>query len=131
MSSTPELWPSFFPVDTPPTDTEAALGQAYRLVDSIPSSSSDFLSVYQLTPERNFSSLSMACGVSFHTDLEDARKTRQRFKPLREKRVSVGQLIPAHGVMQPTPAKEAPSHLTVWFYVNAEPHNSFVMDGET
>lgn len=123
-------WPSFFPKDVPPADAVDAEGRAFRLVRGIPSAPGDFLSTFEENPGREHGDhFWMACGASLHTKLEGSQKTRQRYKPLRERRIAVGVLNAEHGKMKPTPGFH-PSHITVWFRVGATPHLSFVDDAE-
>lgn len=119
-------WPEFFPQDVPPSHSVAAKGQVYRLVDTIPPSAADFRPAYQETPQRNFGQdLWKACGLSFHRDLEDSRRTRSRYKALRQKHIVVGVLVPSFGRMLSTPSVVSPSHVTVWLYRDALLHPHF------
>ncbi len=119
------LWPSHFPKGVPPAEAVAAEGTTFRLVDSVPPTPTDFKSQYELLPNRDFgTSIAIAHGVSFHGDLDDSKRTRKRFKPLRGKKIATGALAPAMGKMKNTPAEWAKSHLTVWFHARATPHRS-------
>ena len=123
-------WPDFFPGDTPPPDAVPAEGPVFRIVETIPSTALDFRSRYELSPGHYGDKMWMACGVSFHTDLEDSRRVRDRFPALRTRRIAVGTLEKPFGVMKPTPAATAVSHLTVWFRVGTELPAAFSKDAE-
>lgn len=125
MNQAVNEWPSFFPDDTPPLDAAPAGGIAYRLVDTIPSKPIDFLSHCELNPRKNYDSKQIACGVSFHKNFADAKKTCKRYRALRQKRIAIGELQDCYGVMKETPSKISQSHLTVWFRSNANPHVTF------
>src|SRR5438876_803885 len=112
----PYTWPDFFPHGVPPPDAIVAIGRAFRLVSAIPSTAADFRSSYEEAPHRDYgASFWKACGTSFHSDIDDSRKTRARFKALRMKRIAVGELRPEWGVMMASPTALSKSHLTVWF----------------
>lgn len=124
-ASAASSWPSHFPKGVPPSEAVDADGVSFRLVDSVPATPNDFKSQFELFPGRDFGpNLALAHGVSFHRELEDSKRTRDRFKPLREKKIATGALSPPLGRMMSTPSKWAKSHFTVWFQQGATPHAS-------
>lgn len=124
-------WPADFPVGVPPRDAVPARGTAFRLVKSIPPTADDFLAtiVEHPNPSRQYEGddLVNAHAASFHTDLEASKRTRKRYKGLRERRIASGVLVAEFGVQKPT---YGPGHLSVWLYEQARPHPSFVKDAE-
>ena len=126
-------WPNYYPADVPPEHASHASGVAYRIVRTIPPSAIDFRSTHEEWTERGVpvpaELLWMACGTSVHTELEGSVATRRRFKPLRNRRIVVGELVAAHGKMLPTQG-DHPSHVTVWFYVGSTPELAFTIDAE-
>lgn len=124
-------WPDFFPEGVPPDNATPAEGDAFRLVVSIPPSDSDFLSSIEDQPNRNFKDdqMWMACGVSFHRQLECSRRTRDRYRPLRNRRIAKGTLKSEHGVQLSTSGGGG-SHFTVWRRNGLFIHPDFIIDGE-
>lgn len=128
MSTADSEWPAFFPDGVPPETATAASGVAYRLVRQLPPDKSDFRSSHEENPKRDFGEdFWMACGVSFHKRLADARRTRARFKPLRKRMIARGTLRSEFGVMLRTGSG---SHLTVWLRKGVTPHESFTENAE-
>ncbi|WP_071590766.1 hypothetical protein [Synechococcus sp. PCC 7336] len=124
-------WPDFFPEGVPPDSATSAEGEAFRLVASIPPSDSDFLSNIEERPERKFKDdkIWIACGVSFHRQLECSKRTRNRYKPFRNRRIAKGTLKEEHGVQLPT-NRQGDSHFTVWRRNGSLIHPDFIIDGE-
>ncbi|MGK7929183.1 MAG: hypothetical protein AB4290_28760 [Spirulina sp.] len=124
-------WPDFFPNGVPPSDAIPAEGRAFRIVASIPTTDSDFLSNVEKYPDRSYGeNLWMACGLSFHRQLECSKRTRKRFPALRKCRIAVGMLKPEHGVQLKTGTRKFPSHFTVWKWKDVLMHPDFTLDGE-
>lgn len=123
-------WPAFFPEGVPPEDSVPATGIAYRLVRTIPPRGEDFCSTLEERRDHNFTGehLVNACGTSFHTNLQASRRTRKRYRGLRDRKIATGELTTRMGRQKPT---YTPGHLTVWLFVDAQPHLAFVTDAET
>jgi len=120
-------WPKFFPVDVPPKDAIEAAGECYLLVKNCPPCGDDFISSYEEKPSRDFGEeFWKACGMSCHTEQADAEKTRDRYYPLRKRRLAFGELPRDCGKMKSTPSQIANSHATLWLWSGAEIHNAFV-----
>ncbi|MBP0016000.1 MAG: hypothetical protein J7647_00395 [Cyanobacteria bacterium SBLK] len=124
-------WPDFFPDGVPPENAIPAAGKAFRIVASIPPTDSDFLSNVEKYPDRSYGeNLWMACGLSFHRQLECSKRTRKRFPALRKCRIALGILKPEHGVQLETGNRKFPSHFTVWKRQDALIQPDFAVDGE-
>jgi hypothetical protein len=127
------VWPEYYPANVPPTEAVDAGGEAYRIVRSIPPQAIDFRSSVEDYRARGLEvpahKFWQACGTSVYTELEGCRTTRQRYPALRERRIAKGLLLAAHGKMMKTEGGH-PSHMTVWFRVNATPEQSFLADAE-
>lgn len=63
----------------------------------------------------------MACGVSVFKNISDIIKKRDRFKPLRSKKIAYGTIAPSDGLIKET---GQPSHVT-WWLQTSEPHATF------
>jgi hypothetical protein len=72
----------------------------------------------------------MAVGVSMHTTLEASLRTRERFPPLRRRRVATGMLQESFGLMRPT-GESGSFHITLWVRLGVELHPAFTKDGES
>lgn len=117
------MWPTFFPDQCPPEEARADELLVYRLVANRPPSADDFLPALIEQPHRDFelAKLCLACGVSVFKNIEDAKKRRERFKPLRHKYIAVGTIIQKDGLVLETCAD---SHVTWWLQTD-EPHRTF------
>ena len=117
-------WPADFPEGVPPEEATPADELGYRLVNSNPPTRSCFQSTREENPSREFPDEQRvpSYGVSLYLELQHAKRTRRRYKGLRSKIISVGQLSPEFGVTMPTFSY---SHFTAWFYAEAEPHLAF------
>ena len=125
-SDATRTWPTFFPEDVPPHTAAAASGVAFRLVDSNPPTAPDFKSTFEEYPNRRFGGeLWKACAASLYTQRSDSDRTRRRYKKLRNKMIASGELHAGLGVMLATPSSGSGSHLSVWFYREAQPHLEF------
>ena len=97
----------------------------------MPPTAKDFRSTFEEWAEQGkpvpTEAMWQACGTSLHTDLAQSRATRKRFRPLRTRKIVVGDLVANHGKMLPT---GGPAHLTVWFRANASPQSAFTADAE-
>lgn len=124
-------WPAYYPKGVPPATAADAKGRAYRIVRTVPPAPVDFRSTFEEWAEQGkpvpADDLWRACGTSVHTDLAESRATRERYKPLRTRKIVVGDLEPPHGKMMPT---GGPAHVTVWFRVAAKPESAFTKDAE-
>lgn len=110
-------WPDHLPDGCPPEDAPAADGQVFRLVGEVPTAD-DFRSHFERDPDRRWSDLCLACGLSVHADVADAERTRQRFPALRSRAIAQGSLDASLGVMKPTGTR---SHRTWWVTEDSEP----------
>lgn len=124
-------WPDFFPEGIPPDSSTNAEGDAFRIVAKIPSSDSDFLSIIEEQPDRKLrdDQIWKACGVSFHRKLKCSQKTRDRYRPLRNRKIAKGTLKKEHGVQLST-SSQGNSHFTVWRRNGSPMHPDFTIDGE-
>jgi hypothetical protein len=118
----PIIWPLFFPLGCPPEESHPATGTVYRLVDSNPPGSRDFLSHRERWPKRKFNeSECIVCGVSVYTDKIDIERLRRTVPAMRSKLVALGVLNPALGSIQRTPRATGVSHVTWWIPEGSQP----------
>jgi hypothetical protein len=126
-------WPSYYPAGVPPDEAKDAAGCAFRIVKTIPPAAADFRSSFEEYTEKGTpipaNKLVQAYGTSLHTDITGSRETRNRFRPLRNRRIATGILVSAHGKMMETGGIH-PSHITVWFRLRAQPELAFLDDAE-
>lgn len=117
-------WPEFYPENTPPSKAVATEGISFRLVDEHPPTREDFRSTYEEYPNRKFnqSTIANACGTSQFRELKDIQKKRKLFPPLRNKKIAMGELVPALGLTMET---FEPTHHTVWYLKSAQPQVIF------
>jgi len=105
-------WPDDFPKDVPPFDALDAAGIAYRIVKTDPPDESDFVG-HNREPYVKKDKLLTASdfGTSMFQSLDKIRELKGFHKPLREKRIACGTLVPIHGKMS-LPNKK--THFETW-----------------
>ncbi|WP_380187815.1 hypothetical protein [Iodobacter arcticus] len=113
----------FLPEQCPPSDARQDNLKVFRLVANCPPNANDFLPTKVESPHRKFTidELCMACGVSVFKNVADILKKRERFKPLKSKKIACGTISPSDGLVKET---GQPSHVTWWLQTN-EPHATF------
>jgi hypothetical protein len=116
-------WYEDFPAECPPTEAREDDVLVYRLVSSVPPTASDFLPAKAEHPERNFKpdEVCAACGVSVFRSVQDIIKKQSLYKALRSKKVAIGQITCADGLVLET---FKPSHMT-WWLRTSTPHSNF------
>jgi hypothetical protein len=107
-------WPTDFPPDCPPADSEPTTGVVYRIIEGAASSTQDFEPHAVRFPDRVYPCLCQAAGLSVFRDREDVGKLQRRVKGLRDKCVAEWQLGPECGLIKATPSKMSPGHHTWW-----------------
>lgn len=117
------MWPDYFPDQCPPAESRLDTLVVYRLVEATPPTALDFQPTVLESPHRQFppDKLCMACGVSVFKDAEDARRSRDKYKPLRNKKIARGTITPEDGLVLET---GKPTHVT-WWLQTANPHARF------
>lgn len=135
MSNITATFPEFYPEGVPPDGAVEARGLVYRIVRAIPPNADDFISSLEehkkLGIQREYGdSLWMACGTSLFKDLADSKRTRDRYKYFRTRKIAHGSLSAVLGKMMDTPVEDKPSHLTAWFYSGAKPYEHVKGDAE-
>lgn len=117
------MWPEYFPEQCPPAEARVDDLRVFRLVVNRPPTNQDFLPTLIEHPHRvfNASVLCLACGVSVFKNIEDAKKTRKKFKPLRNKQIAAGVITKEDGCVLETCAD---SHVTWWLQTDT-PHRNF------
>ncbi len=117
-----------FPPNCPPQKAKEASGEVYRLVDGNPPAAKDFLSWYELKPEKKYNSQVKECqahGLSVSTQKSNIFSLRNRYPWLRKKNVALGKLTPDLGVMLHTPSNDDKLHHTWWVADAKEPWTVF------
>lgn len=117
------MWPNYFPEQCPPAEARQDTLLVYRLVEGSSPTARDFQPTIVESPHRPFppDNLCMTCGVSVFKDLADARRQREKYKPLREKKIARGTVMPADGSVLET---GKPTHVT-WWLQTTTPHARF------
>lgn len=123
-------WPDDFPKNCPPDESIHSEDCFYRLVDSIPPTSDDFLRSRDepAHKDKDLSGDTLVCsyGTSIFTDQKDAFKTRKKYKrAMSKKRVAKGFIDQSLGKVKQT---FTPSHHTAWFYDGSQPELVFLTE---
>ena len=118
-------WSDFYPANCPPAEAELASGTVYRLVQNDLPRAKDFRTLFEERPgwfeNKPITIVCKGCGVSVHTDLQDVKRLKNRYKrKFGRCKIAEVELNPTHGVIQHTPSKEK-SHHTWWVPVGVEP----------
>lgn len=121
-------WPEYFPEQCPPAEARNDNVQVFRLVDGTPLSAEDFRPAVIEHPHRPFGSdkLCVACGVSVFRNVQDVIAKRNRFAPLRNKKIARGHITESDGLVLET---FEPTHMT-WWLQTSTPHISFTEHNE-
>ncbi len=127
MSVQKSVWPDFFPEGVPPAEAYGARSYAFRLVSCIPAAPADFLSTREEQPDRTSTPAHLVFATSFFVDLAAIRQRRERYGPLKSKRIAAGQLRAEMGRELPTLSRH---HLSVWLIKNSNVHSAFATDAE-
>ena len=117
------MWPDYFPEQCPPAEARQDTLLVYRLVEGSPPTERDFQPTIVESPHRQFppDKLCMASGVSVFKNPADARRKREKYKPLREKKIARGTIQPEDGFVLETGEQ---SHVT-WWLQTTTPHARF------
>lgn len=105
-------WPGHFPASCPPPQAHVAEFEAFRLVSTAPPSGDDFVAHSVAGLPFPAEELCRACGLSVYRDLNDAKRARARYKPLKNKLIARGFIKGTDGVVMQT--STPPSHYTWW-----------------
>lgn len=118
------MWSEYYPEDCPPDEARSDEVEAYRLVEQFPPNADDFLPTIIEFPHRKFEPevLCNACGASVYTDIKDIKRTRKRFKGLKNKIIVKGIINKDDGLVLETGHG---SHLT-WWLETESPHTNFL-----
>lgn len=119
-------WPSHFPNDCPPEDSQSANGEFYRLVRHNPPKERDFKSYREEQPEREYKDIPecQLVGLSVYSDLDGIIRLLERIPALRKKRrPAKGELIPDLGRIKNTGKDK--SHHTWWLPIGKMPWEIF------
>jgi hypothetical protein len=102
MAADAHRWPDDYPEGCPPTDCRNAEGLFYRLVKGDPPEASDFVRPVELPSGRSRHSPDSCSshGLSIFEDAEDVRLAIELIPGFKKKKVAVGELKPAMGVIK-------------------------------
>lgn len=111
-------WPEIFPEDCPPVDC-CLPGKrvVFRLIKGMVILESDFLPHILENPDTKYSQAykCRACGLSFFTELESAKRTIQTSPVIRKSnKIARGTLTDECGVLKNTPSTNHSGHVTLW-----------------
>lgn len=112
-------WPGHFPKGCPPSTAQKPAGTYYRFVKNEPHES-DFISNYARFPAKAFGDICQACGLSMYEKESDIREAQKRVLGMSKKKIAVGSLDDAPGVIHPTPRDDYQSHFTWWLPDSAD-----------
>ena len=115
------MWPEYYPENCPPNEARKETLEVYRLVDNNPPVKKDFLPSIIEYPNRQFPDICLACGVSVFTDIRGTKRTKKRYKALRNKKIAKGKIFKDDGLILETLSKY---HIT-WWLQTEEPHITF------
>ncbi len=118
-------WPDYYPENCPPEAAKSASGTVYRLVQSDPPQSEDFIPLYIDKPEnferKPISEVCQGCGVSVCKDKQDIERLQSSSGKMRKRHIAEGELNPTLGVIKHTPSRKYKSHHTWWVPIGIKP----------
>jgi hypothetical protein len=116
-------FPNYFPNDCPPNDARSEELSLFRLCVSNPPTTNDFLSYYQIDPDK-YNGVIDAYGLSTFKAVEDCHKALSISPSLRKNCSYIASVVSYYrtGVIKHTPSKSFSSHHTWWLFegVHAE-----------
>lgn len=86
------MWPSYFPRQCPPAKARQDSLEVFRLVAHDPPEATDFQPNQIVRPNRNFKpeDLCNACGISVFKSIDDAIRTKDKYKATKGKHIAKG-----------------------------------------
>lgn len=126
MENNTKVFPAYFPKNCPPADAKGEEIVLYRLCKTTTPTSEDFLSFYQINPEKYKDNI-QAYGLSTYPSADDCEKARRKSPRLRDSHTGIacGKNDENKGLILRTPSKSNPAHITWWIYEGIEPHTFF------
>lgn len=126
------MWPAHYPEMCPPGDAENVAGMVYRFTSKTIPKFSDFISYYELKPDKDWGDKAcQARGLSVYTTEEDCRAARAAVPALKKKKLCVAELPAEAGVIALTPSKNTTNHKTFWSLLGAEELSEIFIPLET
>lgn len=131
MGNNVRVFPPYFPESCPPAEASGEEIVLFRLCKEITPSAEDFLTFYQINPQR-YAGLIQAYGLSMFPSAEDCEHAKRKSPRLRgtHKGIAYGQVDAGKGKILRTPSKANPAHITWWIYEGVEPHTFFTAYGK-
>ncbi len=119
-------FPAYFPKDCPPDDAKGEEIVLFRLCKTTVPTAQDFLSFYQIDPEK-YEGHVQAYGLSTYPTAEACESAKRKSPRLRNayEGIACGQVDADKGKILRTPSKANPAHITWWVYEGIEPHTFF------
>ena len=119
-------FPAYFPKDCPPDDAKGEEIALFRLCKTTVPTAQDFLSFYQINPEKYEGNV-QAYGLSTYPTAEACESAKRKPPRLRNayEGIACGQVDADKGKILRTPSKANPAHITWWVYEGIEPHTFF------
>lgn len=126
MENKAKHFPAFFPKGCPPANAKGERIVLFRLCKTVNPAPEDFLSFYQIDPERYAGNI-QAYGLSTYPSAETCKSAKRKSPRLRKecKGIACGQVEADHGKILRTPSNANPAHITWWVYEEIEPHTFF------
>ena len=119
-------FPAYFPKDCPPDNAKGEEIVLFRLCKTTLPTAQDFLSFYQINPEKYKGNI-QAYGLSTYPTAEACESAKRKSPRLRDayEGIACGQVDADKGKILRTPSKANPAHITWWVYEGIEPHTFF------
>ena len=126
MENNVRSFPAYFPEGCPPADAKSEEIVLFRLCKTTVPAADDFLSFYQINPEK-YKSIIQAYGLSTYPSAEDCESAKRKSPRLRNAYAGIacGQVDAENGKILRTPSKVNPAHITWWVYEGIEPQTFF------
>ena len=125
MENADKVFPSYFPENCPPAEASSENIVLFRVCKDIVPTAEDFLTFYQMNPER-YKDKIQAYGLSVFPAAEDCEKAKSKSPKLREfKGLASGLINEQRGKILRTPNKHNPAHITWWMDEGVDPLEFF------
>ena len=125
MENADKVFTSYFPENCPPAEASSENIVLFRVCKDIVPTAEDFLTFYQMNPER-YKDKIQAYGLSVFPTAEDCEKAKSKSPKLRGfKGLASGLINEQRGKILRTPNKHNPAHITWWMYEGVDPLEFF------
>jgi hypothetical protein len=108
-------FPEYYPEQCPPSEAKDVDGNVFRFTARNTPHKRDFLSFYELSPDKNWDAdTCQAMGLSVFPSISACHEMQSKIPALRKKKIASANLNNSHGKFAHTPSTNSKRHMTWW-----------------